>query len=113
MNLAKKLLGLFERQVKVGDQVTIVSHEGPGGVPNPCSNKSGEVVSIEGEMAKVKLDSGEETMVKVSVLIPFGEAKEKSPVICHECGAHFKKSIGPGTYEIKCPRCGSYDTEPE
>lgn len=31
---------------------------------------------------------------------------------CMECGKEFKKKIGPRTYEVKCPKCGSYDTEP-
>jgi len=31
---------------------------------------------------------------------------------CMECGKKFKKKIGPKTYEVKCPKCGSYDTEP-
>ena len=31
---------------------------------------------------------------------------------CVECGKTFKKKIGPSTYEVKCPKCGSYDTEP-
>jgi len=30
-----------------------------------------------------------------------------------ECGKKFKKKIGPRTVEIKCPKCDSYDTEPE
>jgi len=31
---------------------------------------------------------------------------------CMECGRKFKKKIGPKTYEVKCPKCGSHDTEP-
>jgi PHP family Zn ribbon phosphoesterase len=31
---------------------------------------------------------------------------------CNECGHQFRKKIGPKTYEIKCPKCGGYDTEP-
>lgn len=38
---------------------------------------------------------------------------EKTPMVCQECGAHFKKTIGKGTVEVKCPKCGGYDTEPE
>ena len=30
---------------------------------------------------------------------------------CNECGKEFKKKLGPKTYEVKCPKCGSYDTE--
>jgi DNA-directed RNA polymerase subunit RPC12/RpoP len=32
---------------------------------------------------------------------------------CMECGREFKKKISKGTYEVKCPKCGSYDTEPK
>ena len=39
--------------------------------------------------------------------------KEKTIIKCHECGKTFKRTIGPNTYEIKCPKCGGYDTEPE
>lgn len=31
---------------------------------------------------------------------------------CIECGKKFKKKIGRNTFEVKCPKCGSYDTEP-
>ncbi len=31
---------------------------------------------------------------------------------CMECLKRFKKIIGPKTFEVKCPKCGSYDTEP-
>jgi hypothetical protein len=31
---------------------------------------------------------------------------------CMECGKRFKKKIGPKTVEVKCPKCGGYDTEP-
>ena len=30
---------------------------------------------------------------------------------CVECGKTFSRAIGLRTYEVKCPRCGSYDTE--
>jgi len=30
---------------------------------------------------------------------------------CNECGRTFTKSIGIRTYEAKCPKCGSFDTE--
>jgi phage FluMu protein Com len=31
---------------------------------------------------------------------------------CNECGKIFTRSIGKNTYEMKCPGCGGYDTEP-
>ena len=41
------------------------------------------------------------------------EAKSASTQMeCMECGRRFKKKIGPKTFEVKCPKCGSYDTEP-
>jgi len=38
---------------------------------------------------------------------------DKTEMKCQECGKEFKKKIGKGTYEVKCPKCGSYDTEPK
>lgn len=29
---------------------------------------------------------------------------------CLECGHTFWKNIGYGTIEVKCPKCGGYDT---
>jgi DNA-directed RNA polymerase subunit RPC12/RpoP len=42
------------------------------------------------------------------------EAKksESTQLQCMECGKRFKKKIGKNTFEVKCPKCGSYDTEP-
>jgi hypothetical protein len=42
--------------------------------------------------------------------IPEGE---KTPMVCQECGHRFKKTIGKGTFEVRCPKCGGFDTEPE
>ena len=40
------------------------------------------------------------------------QTKEKStPMICNECGNHFNKKITLKTTEVKCPKCGGYDTE--
>lgn len=39
------------------------------------------------------------------------KAAEKSPMACNECGYKFEKKITKGTVEVKCPQCGSYDTE--
>lgn len=33
-------------------------------------------------------------------------------MVCIECGHKFNKNIKKGTYEVKCPKCGGYDTEP-
>jgi len=32
-------------------------------------------------------------------------------MICLECDRVFSKVIGPSTVEVKCPKCGGYDTE--
>ena len=37
---------------------------------------------------------------------------QKTEMECMECEHKFKKTIKKGTFEIKCPKCGSYDTEP-
>ena len=38
--------------------------------------------------------------------------EEMTQMQCNECGKKFKKKLGPRTFEVKCPKCGSYDTEP-
>ena len=58
-----------------------------------------------GEMGKIK----ESTMKFREYLI---EKTESTPMECIECGKKFKKKLGPKTFEVKCPKCGSYDTEP-
>jgi DNA-directed RNA polymerase subunit RPC12/RpoP len=35
----------------------------------------------------------------------------KTAIICLECGHTFRKVIKSTTVEIKCPRCGGYDTD--
>jgi hypothetical protein len=57
------------------------------------------------------------TMSKRDFQLEFGikvnEAKGTStPMQCMECGKRFKKKIGKNTFEVKCPKCGGYDTEP-
>jgi len=37
--------------------------------------------------------------------------QSSSQLQCIECGHKFKKKIGMRTIEVKCPKCGSYDTE--
>jgi Zn finger protein HypA/HybF involved in hydrogenase expression len=37
---------------------------------------------------------------------------ERTPLACIECGHRFRKKLGAFTFEVKCPKCGSYDTEP-
>jgi len=39
------------------------------------------------------------------------EAGRSTKMQCMECGAKFRKKIGPRTFEVKCPKCGSYDTD--
>lgn len=38
---------------------------------------------------------------------------ESTKMSCNECGAKFKKKLSKKTSEVKCPKCGGYDTEPE
>lgn len=45
------------------------------------------------------------------------DKKNKEKVIpsemrCNECGKIFKKKITKNTFEVQCPKCGGYDTEP-
>ncbi|GAH11839.1 unnamed protein product [marine sediment metagenome] len=37
---------------------------------------------------------------------------QKAKMQCWECGKKFTKTIGPRTHEVRCPKCGSYDTVP-
>lgn len=42
----------------------------------------------------------------------FAEAP-RVPMCCLDCGSDFMRKIGgERTFEARCPRCGSYDTEP-
>ena len=34
-----------------------------------------------------------------------------SAMECMECGHKFKKKIGKNTVEVKCPKCGGFDTD--
>lgn len=36
----------------------------------------------------------------------------KTKMRCNECEKIFLKTIKANTYEVKCPKCGGYDTEP-
>jgi hypothetical protein len=38
---------------------------------------------------------------------------ETVQMICLECGHRFKKTIGPKTFEVRCPKCKGYDTDVE
>ena len=47
-------------------------------------------------------------------LVAFEEATSKgesTPMVCLDCGHKFKKKLGPKTYEVRCPKCRSFDTE--
>jgi DNA-directed RNA polymerase subunit RPC12/RpoP len=39
------------------------------------------------------------------------EASQSTQMICRECGKKFRKKISKKTVEVKCPKCGSYDTD--
>lgn len=34
-------------------------------------------------------------------------------MVCLECGYKFKKAINTKIYEVQCPKCKGYDTEPD
>jgi len=36
---------------------------------------------------------------------------ESTEFECLECGAKFKKNLKSGQFEVKCPKCGGYDTD--
>lgn len=59
-------------------------------------------IATPGERTKKKIGPKIKTTAKYEFMI-----KMK----CNECGATFKKKVGPKTYEVKCPKCGGYDTE--
>lgn len=35
----------------------------------------------------------------------------KTEMECMECGKKFKKKLSSTTVEVKCPKCGGYDTD--
>lgn len=35
----------------------------------------------------------------------------KAEIECNECGHKFKKKVTSKTTEVRCPKCGSYNTE--
>jgi len=35
----------------------------------------------------------------------------KTAMECLECGHKFSKRITGGTFEVRCPKCGGYDTD--
>ena len=35
----------------------------------------------------------------------------KTEMECMECGHKFKKKLSKNTTEVKCPKCGGYDTD--
>lgn len=37
----------------------------------------------------------------------------KTGMVCNECGKKFSRTIKKNTYEIRCPKCRGYDTEPD
>ena len=50
-------------------------------------------------------------------LAAFKERRKKSQsgstqMQCMECGHKFKKKLGKNTFEVRCPKCKGYDTEP-
>lgn len=42
-----------------------------------------------------------------------GTRTVKTRMICLECDHRFGKKIGRNTFEVRCPKCGGYDTDVE
>lgn len=38
---------------------------------------------------------------------------EKVRIKCYECGHTFWKTLSKHTFEVQCPKCHGYDTEPD
>jgi len=47
----------------------------------------------------------------MTILYIEGGNNMKTKLKCQECGNKFSKTIKAGTYEIKCPKCKSYDVD--
>lgn len=64
---------------------------------------------------------GEMTLADVGIMAAIRDRAEqivseavlsgKSLMECLECGKKFSKRIGRGTIYVRCPGCGSYDTD--
>lgn len=42
---------------------------------------------------------------------PIPLSADKVEIQCMECDHRFTRKVSPRLYEIKCPKCGGYDTE--
>lgn len=71
---------------------------------------------IDKYLGEKKCPEGEKFWPIKKKCVPVGtgmnEAKgSKTQMECMECGHKFKKKIGKKTIEVKCPKCGGYDTD--
>jgi len=85
-----------------------------------CPNCGLEIPSYQGRYPKncpecnTELSFGEKFSKAGEVLYNLLNLAEKNipNMECLECGHKFFKKLGAHTFEVKCPKCGSYDTEP-
>ena len=82
----------------------------------------GDETLIESKVVK-KIDfilDGDASITTGDIEMPGGQrlgpvsrqSKMTMPMMkCKKCGKKFKKIFGPNTFEVKCPKCGSYDVE--
>ncbi len=59
----------------------------------------------------MKIEIGRKYRVHPSTATPRFVGTVTTQFYCAECGKIFSKVIGPRTYEVKCPKCGSTDVE--
>jgi hypothetical protein len=94
--------------------------EGPGGAATTLNNWMAEDLGVQppypsGSLLYWRYDDRSLASWKTTKRMAHASirsASDSTPMICIECGAKFKKKIGPNTTEVKCPKCGGYDTEP-
>lgn len=64
-----------------------------------------------GEAIKSKVDPAKYPALAKSWGGAMARRHGSTQMQCMECGHKFKKKLGKGAYEVKCPKCGGYDTD--
>jgi Zn finger protein HypA/HybF involved in hydrogenase expression len=59
-----------------------------------------------------RLEESVEVLEEAVGILSEKKGSESTEMYCNECGKKFKKKITSKTVEVKCPKCGGYDTEP-
>lgn len=92
-------------------------------------SKQGHIVIAYSGKNKKKYDELESITIDENIgmglkgsQLALAKMKQKSPTAyktgsstqmqCMECGNKFKKKLSRKTFEVKCPKCKGYDTEP-